>query len=548
MKNNTIIIIFILIFSSIFSITFEEPNYFFSRFNMYASIDGIETYTNFRLYYSTRKLNLDFFSDPQFVVNVDFSYNNKGNNEHIYYIDFVNLDIIFDNFKINISPNTIKFFPEFIRPNLFVYYKDLGRPNWPVDLTNFDNEKFELSTFINNDEFGLGINERNTTFNLDLEISYNNRTIERLGRFKSNNDKNTYDVFEEGYKYEITDDGTLLIIKEFYYDNLDRIPNTKLNLINQHFKYDLNFRVNSGFFRGLRGTSELTRNINQLPLFEDIFLESEYYKKITYYDKITNQSTIIIYDKEKDNVVYQIPVDFEIEERNYFVHDIYYRRNFILQPGNILIPHSNLYIRDMNFPILTRGYDHYLRQRYEFKGINQFNASSFNLGVDWIYVKNNLTFYIFDNLFFRFDDEIKTAFYLNMNARYRMEGNNILLLDLKTFMKKDDINITFSPELNLRKDMFRLNLSSFFDYEIKEEFNFDFRDIVNSFEIEAFIYKSDIKAGVKIFNSSYRRFSTSSPAIFRNFYEKSDSLNWYLFFEFSKYFGEQQREQVQEYL
>ena len=43
----------------------------------------------------------------------------------------------------------------------------------------------------------------------------------------------------------------------------------------------------------------------------------------------------------------------------------------------------------------------------------------------------------------------------------------------------------------------------------------------------------DLEVGAKIFNSKYRAFG---DAYFREFFTKTDNLNWYIYLEFLKYF------------
>ncbi len=529
------LVIIISVFSIVFfSTSYEKPTEYFSRFHMYLSPDGIDTNTNFTLNYSTQKKSIDYSGDPTFTLNVDFKYVLDSDSKYDYYINYANLEIKFEKFKLNLSKDTFKFYPEFLIDYLYIYYKDLGK-QWllDVDLRKNINTEFKFENIINNDEFGVGYLNKSSKADYEIKFSYENKAKDYSGKFSNTANQNKYDIFKSGYSVSNELTGSISEINNFYYTRVDNIPSGKVSVQETFLNFEAKINIKQEFLRGLRILSEISYGLIPVVNYDNVDLNADYLKETIIYDSDSEEITIT-YSNGVDKAIYQLPnSEYEIEPRLYYVNDIYFRRANILKPGNILTPHFNLYLRDINFGVVTLGYDHYMKKRYDFKGISSKEAKSINGGLDWVYTKNPITIMIMNELHLKFDEELKYATYLNLNSKYRTTGNNNYSIDLKTFLEKDLFNITINPEIKLRKDIFRLDLYAFFDYESKNEFEFLFDNIVSNYEIEAYVTKADIKTGLRIYNSIYRKFG---EGYFREFNKKSDNWNWYLFFEFRRYF------------
>ncbi|BBE32108.1 hypothetical protein OSSY52_22490 [Tepiditoga spiralis] len=545
MKKIIFSIVFLLILMSMnFSIDFKD-SYFKVKYNLYFNQDGIDSENDFKMYFHTREMKYDFLKEPKFVVNLDFKYLYSTNSKYYLYLNFGKLDIKFQNFQLSLVTDyykngEIRLYPYILTKNWYVYYKDLNG-KYRENLNNFfmgtENEDFDLKNIIKNDEFGIS---QDATFNRNrytFKVSYNNKTLKTEGgKFSTSSDEKKYDEFKDGSKQEITIDGSNATIKTYVYGSIENnIRSNKFEYNVEEYYGNLNFSFKTGFLKGFRSNSSVYYKADTSAVYNSEIISANY-NLITQElsDESTTSTTTITSGTDFINYKYK---SIEKEMNLYYLTDTYYNLTIIPMRGIIVKPHVNLYYKKMWYGVNTLGYDHYMKKRYEFKGLGLLTkeASTINAGLDLFYVTKDFSLYALNNYYVKLNSikekELSDAFYLNLNGRYTLRPV-IFKTDFKMYEENGTTDVTLMPELQIKYGVFNFDLKRYYDYQYKKDESIDFSNITKTFEGKIYMKKNDINFGLAFYDGKYRRYG---DPYFKNFNEKDDKINWYIYFKILKY-------------
>ena len=537
------LIFLILIFNLNFSIDFKD-SYFKVKYNLYFNQDGIDSENDFKMYFNTKEVRFDFLKEPMFVVNLNFKYLYSADSKYYVYFDFGKLDIKFQTFQLSLITDEnaeVRLYPYFFTKDWYVYYKDLNG-KYREDLNNFfmgtENEEIDLKNIIRNDEFGIS---QDATFNRNrysFKVSYNNKTLETEGgKFSTSLDEEKYNDFKNGMKQEVSIDGSNATIKTYKYGSIEKdIRSNKLKYNTEEYYGNLNFSFKKGLLKGFRSNSSFYYKTDTSTVYTSEEISSDY-TLIT--QEVSNESTISTTTVTSGTAIVNYKYkNIEKEMNLYYLTDTYYDLTLIPARGIILKPHVNLYYKKMWYGVSTLGYEHYMKKRYEFKGLGLLTkeASTINTGLDIFYVGKGFSVYALNNYYIKLNStnekELSDAFYLNLNGRYALKPF-VLKTDFKMYEEDGTTDITLMPELQIVYSIFNIDLKRYYDYQYQKDESIDLSNITKTFEGKLYMKKNGINFGVAFYDGKYRRYG---DPYFKNFNEKDDKINWYIYFKILKYF------------
>lgn len=517
-------IIFLFLFISIFMFCFSydiNPSYFMNKYKLYLNPDGIDAWTNFDIYFTTNEIRIPFTFEPTFTVNLGLKYKRAEEEKYYSIFDYTLLEAEFANLKLGFNESQFRIYPmKKYLEDLFIYYEDLnGKYLQDIKLENNYNYDFEYEKILKNDKFGITHDATKNNNYLKINIAYINKEKEYVSKFENKSQENSYENFKKGIEIKNQKDKTFI---KYYYD-YDRVREKKIKLDQKNIKFDFNISRKNGFLKGFKTINSFEWKYDYDILYIDEEINGYYNLEIIDFESQNNSS-----EKNKiDTLIYKIPYEQKLKKVDlYYFSDTYYRNNINLK-NFIITPHINIYLRNQLFGVSTKGYDHFMKKEYDFKGISSNDATSLTLGIDFFYFSGKWNDFLLD----KFIINLETGDYLyslNYKKNYRIGfGNNIFFI-FKYFYDKaeDDFNFMINPGFKMKfEDNFYSEFNYYFDFN--NSFNF-----INSFEIDNYFSYDGIKMGIKIFNTRNRRYA---DGYFRNFYEMDNKVNWYLYFELFKY-------------
>ncbi|MGM0641201.1 MAG: hypothetical protein ACQESN_07260 [Thermotogota bacterium] len=509
----------LLILVSLVSFSFEQlPNNFQTRYWLYFSPDGIDSWTNFSINFTSEDYFLDKESDIKYKV--DIEYKNKIIEDDIYgqELKFNNLELEFKNIKIQLNQEKIKLYPTFIMDNLYLYYKDLNGKyldnRYMIAYNN--NQDINIDNIIKDDEFGIGYEAEINKNEYEIDFSYINEIKEK----ESSIDSKYTNVVENNYELVEFENDSVITYKY----NKDDFSYVKDNFEYNDIKYlfDLNIDMKSGLLKGFKTDSLLEINYDYDFGYNENQLTVDYLKS-----EIEDNSNSATNTIEQESFTYKVYNDYSKEIDYNFLSDTYYEKSFIGK-GLIFKPNINLYLKD-GYYIVTNAYDHFMKLRYDFKGLSSMDATSTTLSLNTFLYGKDYNINILNGIQFKLNDdnEVDNAFYFDINNIYRGFDNFRTELRIEYFNSEEIKNLTVTPRIFANYKNFKLNIEDYIDYDITEE------EFINTYMINPYYSIDDLELGIKIFNSKYRAFG---DAYYREFLTKTDNLNWYIYLEFLKYF------------
>jgi hypothetical protein len=531
-----LLFLILILIISLLSFAFEQlPNNFQTRYWLYFSPDGIDSWTNFAINYTSENYFLEKESDINYKLDIEYKSWVDLSDELQQEVLFNNLELSFSNFKIKINENTFKLFPIKTIPELYFFYKDLqGKYLEDIMMIAYnENEEFSLNNIIRNDEFGIGHDATINSNGYDIQLSYSSSTKEKTSEFEVDrsqvdeseeyiNSYNYFDVEENDYTWTIFDGATVTTVDFDKEDFVYKEETVEYN--SEAYKIDFKLTYNTGSLKGFKTDNKIYFNYNYHFNYEEKSLEVDFIKTNKWIE--SDQSTIT-YEKGKEEFFYKSFTDYKKEIDIRYFSDTYYSKP-ILFNGFIFKPGINLYIKD-GFYVDSRPYDHFMKLRYDFKGLSSMKATSTTLSFDTFFYGKDYNINILNGIQFKInnDSEIENAFYLDINNIYRGFENIRPELRAEYFNSKDIKNLTIQPRLFAKYGNFKINIEDYIDYDVIEE------EIENTFLINPYYAVDDLEIGMKLFNFKYRNYGM---AYYREYLTKTENLNWYVYLEFLKYF------------
>ncbi|SDC44188.1 hypothetical protein [Geotoga petraea] len=516
-----IFLIFFILSLALISFSFEQnPNNIFTKYRLYFSPDGLDSWASFDVNFTSEDYFLEKDSKIKYKINLE--YVNKIIEDDIYGQEIVidNLELDFEQIKLQINEEQFKLFPDFILHNLYFYYKDLNGKyleNRYMIAYN-ENEKLELDNLIRDDEFGIGYETKINKNEYEFELSY----IDEVKEKTSSIDSKYEDIVE--HNYEITEFDNNKVI-DYVYDKEDfDYSETFFEYSDVSYKLDFNIDMKSGIFKGFRTDTILGINYNYDFDYENKEVVVDYLKTEK---EVDSNSSTVTNNMEQEAFSYKEYTNFSKEINYDYLSDTYYVYNY-LGNGFLLKPSINLYLKD-NYFIVTNAYDHFMKLRYDFKGLSSMKATSTTLSFDTFFYGKDYNINILNGIQFKInnDSEIENAFYLDINNIYRGFENIRPEFRVEYFNSKDIKNLTIQPRLFAKYGNFKINIEDYIDYDVIEE------ELENTFLINPYYAVDDLEIGIKLFNFKYRAFG---DAYYKEFLTKTENLNWYVYLEFLKYF------------
>jgi hypothetical protein len=530
-----ILAVFIFLIT-IVSFSFDQlPNNFQTRYWLYFSPDGIDSWTNFAINYTSENYFLEEESEIKYKVDIEYKSWIDIDDNYNQQLFFNNLELSFEKIRFQINESKIKLFPLKVIQELFIYYKDLQGKYMEDNMivAYNDNEEFSLEKVIRNDEFGIGHDATINSNGYDIQLSYINSTKEITSEFEVDrfqvdegeeyiNNYNYSDVEKNNYTWTTFDGATLTTV---YFDKEDfNYKEETVEYNSESYEVNFNLIFSTGALKGFRTDNKIDFNYDYDFNYEEKSLEVDYIKENKWID--SEQSTIT-YEKGTEEFIYKSFTDYEEELDIKYLSDTYYSKPFSFN-GFIFKPGINLYIKD-GFYVDSKPYDHYMKLRYDFKGLSTMKATSTTLNFDTFFYGKDYNINILNGIQFKInnDNEIENAFYFDINNIYRGFDYFRPELRIEYFNSKDIKNLTISPRMFVKYDNFKINIEDYIDFDVIEE------EIEHTFLINPYYGIDDLEVGMKIFNFKYRNYGM---AYFREFLTKTDNLNWYIYLEFLKYF------------
>jgi hypothetical protein len=518
-----ILAVFIFLIT-IVSFSFEQlPNNFQTRYWLYLSPDGIDSWTNFAINYTSENYFLEEESDIKYKVDIEYKSWIDIDDNYNQQFFFNNLELSFEKIRFQINESKIKLFPLKVIPELFIYYKDLQGKYMEDDMiiAYNDNEEFSLEKVIRNDEFGIGHDATINSNGYNIQLSYSSSTKEKTSEFEDNA-YNYFDVEENNYTWT-TFDGATVTTVDFNKEDFNYKEET-VEYNSESYEVEFKLTYNSGALKGFRTDNKINFNYDYEFNYDEKSIKVDYIKENKWIE--SDQSTIT-YEKGTEEFVYKSFTDYKKELDIKYFSDTYYSKPFLFN-GLIFKPGINLYIKD-GFYVDSRPYDHFMKLRYDFKGLSSMKATSTTLSFDTFFYGKDYNINILNGIQFKInnDSEIENAFYLDINNIYRGFENIRPELRAEYFNSKDIKNLTIQPRLFAKYGNFKINIEDYIDYDVIEE------EIENTFLINPYYAVDDLEIGMKLFNFKYRNYGM---AYYREYLTKTENLNWYVYLEFLKYF------------
>lgn len=516
-----IILAVFIILLSLLAFSFDQnPNNIFTKYRIYLSPDGIDSWTNFDINYTSEDFYLNKDSKIKYKISLEYKNSIIENDLFGQEIKLNNLELGFTNFRLQFNEESIKLYPDFILPNLYFYYKDLNGQyldNRYMIAYN-ENDKFDLKNIIKDDEFGLGYDATINNNAYELNVSYTNSVKEKNSTISSKYNN----IIDSNYILVEFDNS---LVNTYEYDENDFNYSEKTFEYND-ISYDVNLNLDfkKGLFKGFRTDNIFKINYDYNFDYDNKDITVNYLKT---QKEVDSGSSTITYSSGQETFSYKEYTGFTKELNYDYLSDTYYTKT-IIGKGYIFKPTINLYLKD-NYYIVTNAYDHYMKLRYDFKGLSTMKATSTTLSFDTFFYGKNYNLNILDGIQFKLNDEdkIDNAFYFDINGIYR--GFDFFRPELRVeyFNNEDIKNLTVTPRIFAKYDNLKLNIENYFDYDVIND------EYENTFLINPYYSIDDLEIGIKIFNSKYRAFG---DAYYREFMKKNDFTSWYIYIEFLKYF------------
>ncbi len=511
----TVLVIVIAVISFSFS---QQPNNFQTRYWLYFSPDGIDSWTNFAINYTSEDFFLNKESGIKYKVDIEYKNTVVENDIYGQEVIFKNLELEFNKFKVQLNEEQIRFYPDFLLKDFYIYYNDLnGKYLDNRYLIAYNtNDDFYIDNIIKDDEFGIGYEAEINKNEYEIGISYVNEVKEKESSIESKYN----DIVENNYELVEFDNDSVMIYKYNKDDFSYSVDELKYNDIK--YLFDLNIDMKSGFLKGLKTDSLLEINYDYDFEYDENQLTVDFLK--TEKEDNSNSATNTI---EQESFTYKEYNDYSKELDYNFLSDTYYEKSFIGK-GFIFKPNINLYLKD-GYYIVTNAYDHFMKLRYDFKGLSSMDATSTTLSLNTFLYGKDYNINILNGIQFKLnnDNEIDNAFYFDVNNIYRGFDYFRSELRIEYFNSEEIKHLTVTPRIFANYNNIKLNIEDYIDYDIMEE------EFINTYMINPYYSIDDLEFGIKIFNSKYRAFG---DAYYREFLTKTDNLNWYIYLEFLKYF------------